>query len=700
MSTAPTGNVTGPVTVAWAGGAVALGDGGTDGDLEAGDGVYTRRFNWVPPSPGLHALDVSAVVDGKSATSQVEVAVYEDWVPIGLYRGEHAYLEHDGTIYCADMLDLLTEPGADPRDVADAVAAVGGQIAGTVLLDTWEILMPAAADWAGLHTVLGLISQSPIILGAEPVGMLSVAGAVEPNDLLFSEQEYLQAEIYSGPLGVADAWAFNTGRIRTNVAVIDTGAQLDHPDLAGSIAGGYDYVDQDDHPYYPGGDACASHGTQVSGIIGATANNGEGIAGINWNVNLLEYRVAQEVDLPFRSPVCTTGENRVAAAIDQAVADGAKVINISQTIAKRNETIVKSLQNAWRRNVVVVAAAGNGKNDMGTDEKQYPAAYGATEMFSSADFLHLNQRFYTTDVLSIGSTDRIGLRSTFSNYGDWVDFYAPGEYELDASEPSGHRGMLTTSRDGTYIRNFGTSLSAPFVAGVASLIMSDPSYVGTSTSVMRKRLLSSSERRAPAQQGRIIDAYQAVSNASFESGLATLQTNGTVTTEDKVGEILPILPRHGEEMLQVSTGPGAAVVTSSASLTMSAPPDALSDDSLMLCFWYDFVTEEYREYVGSRYNDKFTIDVVLPNGTTRNWVTESVNTTAWTPLPGDLFPGGDRTAGHSGWQFACRTLSAADLRPLPPSVPYGGRTTVKIVVSDVGDAIYDSVGLIDDIWVF
>ena len=94
------------------------------------------------------------------------------------------------------------------------------------------------------------------------------------------------------------------------------------------------------------------------------------------------------------------------------------------------------------------------------------------------------------------------------------------------------------------------------------------------------------------------------------------------------------------------------------------------------------------ELLGSQFNDLFTVDVVLPDGTRVNLVDESVNTTAWTPVTGIDLAGGDSTVGQSGWRVASASIEGVD---------FSGNGQLRIEVSDVGDSVFDSIALIDDI---
>jgi subtilisin family serine protease len=674
VSVHPRGQMNGPLTITWESGDAELTDDGLGGDLTPGNGVYTAKFVWAPTVAALHTLTVSGVVDGRAAASDVQVSAYDESLPTGSYTGPLAEpLAYEEAELCSDLVAVYGNPDVDPQEIVEAAESVNGQVVGTFLLRGWLILIAPATDWGDLNAVLGQLTTHPSVQYAEPIEMSS-ASAVEPNDTWFLDQENLQA------FGMRDAWAFNSGRIPTTVAVLDVGFDTNHPDLDDSIIGGWDFAENDAN-VDPG--TCGFHGTHVAGIIGAESDNGIGVTGVNWNVDLLAQKVFRK---PWYSSDCKAFSFDLADAIWSSVAEGAQVLNLSLSSSLWSIAEVESLDTASNSNVVVVAAAGN----QASSHRRYPAGYERVE--------RLDHFVFHTDVISVGSVDRRGNQSDFSNFGDWVQVWAPGESEPDGN--GGHTGVLSTDLGGGYVRAFGTSMAAPFVSGVASLILSFPGYGNLGSSYVRSRLTSSSVRRpgplggsSSQESGSLVHGYFAVSNASFESDLATVVATGTVETISALGSVKPV---SGEEMLSVSTGPGSAESFSTASWDLAAPVNALSGGILTISLCYDYVTEEYPEFVGTQFNDTLRIRVVLPNGVSRPFVDESVNTTAWTRITGINFPGGDTTVGHSGWKCPSIDIPAADLQQ--PHTSVGGWAAwpqIRLEVADAGDDIYDSVALLD-----
>ena len=276
-----------------------------------------------------------------------------------------------------------------------------------------------------------------------------------PNDPQTSQQYNL------GKMSLPQAW--NTARgDGVVIAVLDTGADLAHPDLSAKfVSRGRDFVNGDDDASDDHG-----HGTHVSGIAAAATNNGVGIAGVGYNARLLPVKV-----------LSASGQGdtaRIAQAIDWASQQaGVKVINMSLGCQCPSPAyLTEAVANARARGVVVIAAAGNG----GTSSPASPAS--------------------APGVLGVGATDSADRRASFSNYGVNAKLAAPGV------------GIYSTLRGGSYGNMSGTSMAAPNAAGVAALVWSACS--SCSVGDVEARLLNGDT--VPAQQvGKRVNAARAVS---------------------------------------------------------------------------------------------------------------------------------------------------------------------------------------------
>lgn len=300
-------------------------------------------------------------------------------------------------------------PESTPNERNEFIRQIGGSKRTEIdALDTYIVTLRP-------NTTLEEIPTSPIVLRIELDGMASASQEpTPPNDSRYAEQWALPV------VGLPEAWASVPVGRTVVVAVIDSGVCLNHPDLAGRILPGYDFVDGDNDPSDVFG-----HGCGVAGVIAANANNGVGIAGVAPNAQIMPIRV-----LDSRGQ---GNYSNIASGIIYAADNGANIINLSLAGSTNSVILEQAVAYAVARGVIVIAAAGN----FGSPNTYYPAAYPS--------------------VIAVGSVDVNLQRSSFSNYGTFVDIYAPG------------RDILTTSMNGDYAFNSGTSFAAPIVAGITAM---------------------------------------------------------------------------------------------------------------------------------------------------------------------------------------------------------------------------------------
>ena len=264
------------------------------------------------------------------------------------------------------------------------------------------------------------LERDPAVLYAEPDARLT--SALHVDDSLFVFQWGLQR------IHAPAAWDVTVGSSSVRVAVLDSGVDLDHPDLATNLAAGYDFVDHDPFPY--DGDA-EGHGTHVAGIIGAVSDNRLGVAGLNWHVAMVPMRILDD-----------TGHGVVSSeveAIAAAVSGGARVVNMSYTGHDFSTAEYDAIKAA--RDTLFVAAAGNGSADNDRNPS-YPCAYELP------------------NVLCVTASSFIDMLPAWANVGARsVDLAAPGE-SIYSTLPHGLWGYMD-----------GTSMAAPYVTGAAALLL-------------------------------------------------------------------------------------------------------------------------------------------------------------------------------------------------------------------------------------
>jgi thermitase len=244
------------------------------------------------------------------------------------------------------------------------------------------------------------------------------------------------------------AWATTPGKKETVLAIIDTGIDYNHPDLAGRVIKGRDFVNNDDDPM----DGHA-HGTHCAGIAGATANNGIGIAGVAPGVTLMAVKVLSDQGSGTTDGVC--------AGIVWAADNGAHVISLSLGGAGGKQAKQAAVDYARSKGAVVVAAMGNNGGNVAV----YPGA--------------------SDGVIAVGSTSADDTRSSFSNFGDWITVGAPGHQ------------ILSTVPGGGYKAYSGTSMATPHVAGLAALLHS--ANPGMSADAITERIKQTADDIGPSR---------------------------------------------------------------------------------------------------------------------------------------------------------------------------------------------------------
>ena len=340
-----------------------------------------------------------------------------------------------------------------------------------------DLSRQADIEYVQFNHVLTL-DAAPISAGMTAAEM--PVWADEPNDSLFASQWALQT------IRAPEAWRITAGDPNILIAVIDTGLDFNHPDLrtgiwinpgedlnhngavdlsdfnsidddrngfiddvrgwdftdAPNFTDGGDYLNRDNDPADENG-----HGTAVTGIIAATANNRIGIAGFAPGCRVMVLRAGTSQGL--------LEEDDVASAIVYAVQNGARVINMSFGDVVVSPVLRDVIRFAHARGGVLVASAGNSA----TDKPHYPSGFAET--------------------ISVGATNKSDQLAGFSNYGATIDVVAPG---LE---------IWTTALDGKYSLFAGTSAAAPFVSALAGLLLSrSPSW---SNEMVRAAMINSAQ---------------------------------------------------------------------------------------------------------------------------------------------------------------------------------------------------------------
>ena len=354
-----------------------------------------------------------------------------------------------------------------------------------------------------------------------------------PNDPLFSNQWHLfntgQGTGYDNyDIYAPEAWGLRSSSPNTTVAVIDGGVDLNHEDLVnnlwvnpGEIAGnnidddGNGYIDDINGWNFANNEPLGiadEHGTHVAGIIGAEGNNGIGVAGVTWDVNLMSLDV-------FGNGAGAS-DSSILNAIYYAVDEGADVINMSlgsdlnmtidgfmESNPESHNAYLDALNYAVNGGATVIIAAGNG--DLSFDQEWISAPAYFSELIDG--------------VVSVASIGNMGQRAAYSNYGSKVTIGAPGGDYFGSGEFNEADALFSTvPMNALYGYMQGTSMAAPVVSGAVALMYEEnPSLTPSEI----ESLLQSSATNDKGLEGFILNGASLdliSSNCSSSCGLSSI----------------------------------------------------------------------------------------------------------------------------------------------------------------------------------
>lgn len=327
----------------------------------------------------------------------------------------------------------------------------------------YRLAVPEGQEWAIMEQLL----QAPDVAFVTPNWLVQAALAApvaykadttdravaQPEQpFIVNDPKYEAAQWYLQRINTSRAWSlayaedgFAAALTTVQVAIIDSGIDVSHPEFRGRLMTGYNYLAPGSPPVDDYG-----HGTHVAGLIGAVANNALGVAG-----------VAPKVRIDARKVLNSQGSgtiSNVSKAIREAADAGAEIINLSLESSAPNPTMEAAVQYAYSKGVLLIAAAGN----FYPSPVSWPAAY--------------------SEVVAIAATNYNDKHATYSNAGPQVELAAPGGergLSILSTWPGGVkcRDNTTVLPQSDYCTSEGTSMAAAIVSGAAALIKSvQPGY--------------------------------------------------------------------------------------------------------------------------------------------------------------------------------------------------------------------------------
>lgn len=371
---------------------------------------------------------------------------------------------------------ILVQPrmGVDDEQLAKILSAQGGKSIGIIqAINVHIVELPANANE---KAVANLLAHNPNLEFAEVDGI--VAPVLTTNDTYYSSQWHLPK------VNAPAAWDHSKGS-GVVIAILDSGVDGTHPDLASRMVPGYNFYDNNTNTTDVHG-----HGTWCAGTAAAIGNNALGVAGVAWEAQIMPVRISDTTGYAYWSTIAT--------GINWAADNGAKVASISYQ-AHLGSTVSTAAQYFQSKGGVVVNSAGN---------------TGALDSTANSPYL-----------ISVSATDSGDVKTNWSTYGPYVDLSAPGT------------SIYTTARGGGYATVQGTSFSCPITAGTAALMFSvNPSLSPTQI----QNILFSTAKDLGA-----VGYDQYYGYGRVDAGAAVLLAKNTVGNDTQAPTVSITSPQNG-----------------------------------------------------------------------------------------------------------------------------------------------------------
>ena len=395
-----------------------------------------------------------------------------------------------------------------------------------ILQRTFKMDFEEIQDIAGL---LKDLNNNPDIEYAEPAPLFFIS-LTPPDDTYYDvtlDGGFLYGTANSSwhlnAINASQAWDVTTGDAGVVVAVLDNAIYVDHPDLINQVVHAVDLGNGDDDPNPPEATYIWSHGTHSAGLVGAETNNGIGVASIGNGISIMAIKLGDDAS---DGQAMAAGYEGITYAAD----NGADVISMSWGSPQYFQTMQNIVNYAYNLGCVLVGAAGN--NGDGAETQANP----------DIPVNYIGYPAALDHVIAVGSVDLGDTKSSFSEYGTWIDVLAPGGFAAEggllgsmmfsvlsttASEAGDITGMLDGTGggaagfgvEGKYDSMQGTSMACPVTSGLCGLMLSaNPDLTPEELTAILKATCDNVDALNPEFVDSIgagrINAYEAVTAAA------------------------------------------------------------------------------------------------------------------------------------------------------------------------------------------
>jgi len=452
--------------------------------------------------------------------------------------------------------------GMTPASIGKAHSQIGGLTVRAFPRIGWQVvkLPPGLA----VRDALARYRRLADVESAEPDYVIQATDA-NPNDPMFGDLWGL------AKIQAPSAWETATGSGTTVIAVLDTGVQTDHPDLASNVwrnpnevsgngvdddgnghiddVFGIDAVNDDANPSDDNG-----HGTHVAGTIGAVGNNGIGVTGVIWSTKILPVKV---LDSQREGLVSWAIQGYSYVTYLKTHGIPVRAINNSWSFGSDSVALKDAIEGAGAAGIVSICAAGNGAHDGIGDDNDAPAPYTVDNE------PQYPARFPSDCIISVAASNEQDQRPSFSNYGNAsVDLCAPGT------------GVWSTWLGGGYQQDTGTSMAAPHVSGAIGLLCGLVPEL--TVQELKDRILDTVDQ-VPAWSGLSVTGGRL--NLGRAVGTLPVATHLVFTTQPVGGPAFRPLPT--QPVVAVTDALGAILTTYTGPVTLRLEPGTGGDDATL-----------------------------------------------------------------------------------------------------------------------